>query len=174
MIEALITSKTRIKLIHKFFLNPETSAYLRGLESEFGDSTNAIRLELNRFEQAGLLKSFSDGNKKVFHANKEYPLFDEINSMVRKTLGIDVLVDKVLHKLGDLEAAYLTGNLATGMDDHVMDLLFVGHIDKDYLHGLVKKCEELIKRKIKYLVYTRQEFDAGEVDVSKGLLLWSR
>ena len=63
MINALITSETRIKLLRKFFLNSSTKAHLRGLESEFGESTNAIRLELNRFEEAGLLHSLRDGNK---------------------------------------------------------------------------------------------------------------
>lgn len=172
MIQALITSKTRIKLLHKFFLNPKNSSYLRGLEAEFGDSTNAIRLELNRFEEAGLLTSYTEGNKKLFKANEDYPLFAEINSMVRKMLGLDVLADKVLHNLGHLEAAYLTGNLANGIDDHVMELVFIGTVDKNYLHKLVTRCEDLINRKIKYLVYGRQDFEASNVDVSQGLLLW--
>ena len=70
MINALITSETRIKLLRKFFLNSSTKAHLRGLESEFGESSNAIRLELNRFEAAGLLYSLREGNKKVFQANQ--------------------------------------------------------------------------------------------------------
>ena len=57
MIETLISSKTRVKLLFKFFLNKETTAYLRGLENEMGESTNAIRIELNKFEKAGLLKA---------------------------------------------------------------------------------------------------------------------
>jgi len=66
MIESLITSKTRVKLLLKFFLNSDTTSYLRGLESEFGESTNSIRVELNRLEEAGLLITASDGNKKMF------------------------------------------------------------------------------------------------------------
>jgi hypothetical protein len=65
MLDSLVTSQTRIKLLKKFFLNSSTSAHLRGLESEFGESSNAIRVELNRFEDAGLLNSFPDGNKKI-------------------------------------------------------------------------------------------------------------
>jgi len=38
MLEALITSKTRIKLMPKFFLNSASTGYLRGLASEFGES----------------------------------------------------------------------------------------------------------------------------------------
>ena len=78
MIQTLISSKTRVKLLLKFFLNSNAKAYLRGLETEFGDSSNAIRLEINRFEQAGMLKSEMIGNKKMFQANVEHPLFNEI------------------------------------------------------------------------------------------------
>jgi len=55
MIEALITSKTRIKLLLKFFLNTQEESYLRSLENDFNESTNAIRIELNKLEEAGLL-----------------------------------------------------------------------------------------------------------------------
>ena len=58
MLETLISSKTRIKLLLKFFLNSKATSYLRGLESEFGESSNGIRIELNRFEKAGMLSSF--------------------------------------------------------------------------------------------------------------------
>ena len=70
MIETLISSKTRIKLLLKFFLNSNTTAYLRSLEEEFGESTNSIRIELNRFEKAGFLASHSQANKKVFKVKK--------------------------------------------------------------------------------------------------------
>jgi hypothetical protein len=62
LLDSLITSKTRVKLLLKFFLNPETKAYLRGLSDEFGESSNGVRLELNRLTKAGLLTSESDGN----------------------------------------------------------------------------------------------------------------
>ncbi|MEO8759425.1 MAG: ArsR family transcriptional regulator, partial [Bacteroidia bacterium] len=66
MIETLISSKTRMKLLMKFFINSKNTAYLRNLEEEFGESTNAIRLELNKFEKAGFIDSYSEGNKKLF------------------------------------------------------------------------------------------------------------
>ena len=78
MIETLISSKTRIKLLLKFFLNSKNTAYLRNLEEEFGESTNAIRLELNKFEKAGFIASVSEGNKKLFQVNKKHALFNSI------------------------------------------------------------------------------------------------
>ena len=82
MLDTLISSKTRLKLVLKFFLNSNTKAYLRGLEEEFGESTNAIRLELNKFEEAGLLASESEGNKKVYQANAKHPFYKDLHQML--------------------------------------------------------------------------------------------
>ena len=96
MLDTLITSKTRIKLLLKFFLNSNSRSYLRNLETEFGESTNAIRLELNKFEKAGLLKTELDGNKKYFRANTNHPLYNDINSILLKQIGFDkiIIVDR--------------------------------------------------------------------------------
>src|SRR5512140_2439907 len=112
MIDTLITSQTRIKLLKKFFLNSSTRAHLRGLESEFGESSNAIRIELNRFEKAGLLNSLRDGNKKVFQANSNHPLFGDIHNIIMKEAGIDRVIEKVIHRIGNLICVYLTGDFA--------------------------------------------------------------
>ncbi|MDX9930621.1 MAG: ArsR family transcriptional regulator, partial [Bacteroidales bacterium] len=114
MINSLITSQTRIKLLKKFFLNSSTRAHLRGLESEFGESSNAIRLELNRFEEAGLLNSSRDGNKKLYQANTGHPLFRDIHNIIMKESGLDRLIDKVVSRVGRLLCVYLTGDFACG------------------------------------------------------------
>lgn len=178
MLETLISSKTRIKLLLKFFLNSSQTAYLRSLENEFGDSTNAIRLELNRLEEAGMLASFSDGNKKMFRANTAHPLFREIHNILLKTIGLDQVVQNVIERLGDVEQVFLVGEFAKGNDSPIIDLVFIGDIDKTYLLNVVEKVESLIKRKIRYLIYGCEEFDMTmklntNFDTDS-LLLWSK
>lgn len=99
MIGSLITSKTRIKLLLRFFLNSQTTGYLRSLEADFGESTNSIRIELNKMENAGLLKSTTAGNKKLFFANTSHPLFNDINSILKKFVGIIKLLTASLPRL---------------------------------------------------------------------------
>ena len=110
MLDTLITSKTRVKLLLKFFLNGNSSSYLRNLENEFGESSNAIRIELNRFEDAGLLTSSLQGNRKYYQANQTHPLYKDINNIVFKYVGIDKIVENVIRKLGDLEKVFLCGD----------------------------------------------------------------
>lgn len=149
MIGTLITSQTRIKLLRKFFLNSSIRAHLRGLEAEFGDSTNAIRIELNRFEQAGLLVSSHDSNKKIYQANKDHPLFGDIHSIILKEAGIDRVIEKVIHRIGNLLSIYLTGDFAKGRDSSIIELILVGtDLDNEYLTRKVAQAEALVGRKI--------------------------
>lgn len=175
MIEALISSKTRIKLLLKFFLNSNTRAHLRGLESEFGESSNSIRLELNRFEHAGMLISESAGNKKVFRANTQHPLFGELHNILLKHVGLDQIIENVITRLGDVKKVFLTGDFARGKDSQLIDLILVGEIDKTYLVALIEKTEEMVQRKIRYLIYSEQEFDrlTWQATEIKPFLIWS-
>jgi len=172
MIEALITSKTRIKLLLKFFLNPSSTAYLRSLETEFQESTNGIRIELNRFESAGMLRSFNEGNKKMFIANTDHPLFTDLQNIVLKYIGIPKIIDTVVSRLGKTSEIYLVGDYAKGQDTGVIDLIFIGEINRSYLVTLVEKAEDLISRKIRFIVYTEDEWSKNAKDESR-LLIWN-
>jgi predicted nucleotidyltransferase len=176
MINSLITSQTRIKLLTKFFLNSKTKAHLRGLESEFGESSNAIRIELNRLEEAGLLHSSRDGNKKIFHANCEHPLFDDIHNIIMKETGIDRVINKVIHRLGKHICIYLTGDFARGKDSPVIELILVGaDIDREYLTRKVVQAEELVGRKVSYVVLKPDEAEdhLKRLKPSELLPIWS-
>jgi hypothetical protein len=158
MIGSLITSQTRIKLLRKFFLNSHTQGHLRGLETEFGESSNSIRIELNRFEEAGLLTSLRDGNKKVYQANRKHPLFSDIHNIIMKETGLDQVIEKVIHRIGNLFAVYLTGDFARGKDSEVIELILVGEeIDREYLARKVTQAEELVGRKVHYVVLNPSE-----------------
>lgn len=176
MIETLISSKTRIKLLLKFFLNSNTTAYLRGLEEEFGESTNSIRLELNRFEKAGFLASYSESNKKVFKVNAKHPLFKDINSMVLKLVGLDHVIDYVLKHMGDLKKVYLVGDLSDGKDSKKIDLVLVGDINEIFLKELIIKAEKKIHKTIYYIHCKESDFKFKKKSVlgSSPLLLWSK
>ena len=174
MLESLITSKTRIRLLLKFFLNPETRAYLRELASEFGESTNGIRLELNSLTKAKLLKSSNIGRTVVYRANKDHTLFTDIQSVVQKYVGIDHLVDDLISELGQIDAAYIIGDYAHGSDTGLIDLVIVGQVKQDVLHRLVDKTGKIISRKIRPLVLDQEELQClwEQLDIRHALHIW--
>lgn len=148
-------------------------SYLRSLETEFGESTNSIRVELNRLEQAGLLNSTNKGNKKMFFANTNHPLFNDINSILKKFIGIDQIIEQVTSQLGDLQSAYLTGDLAVGRDSKIIDLALVGDkLDKAFIDKLITFAENTITRRIKYIVLSSEEL-IQLFDNEPKLLIWS-
>jgi hypothetical protein len=176
MLDALITSKTRIKLLLKFFLNSGRQDYLRNLESDLGDNTNAIRVELNKLEEAGLLLSFVKGNKKYFQSNSKHPLFSDIQSILMKITGLDELMKRVLENVGDLERVYLSGDLAHGNDSEIIDLILIGKINRKYFNDLVIKAETYINKKIRFVTFSSLEFSDKKSRIlnEHDLLLWEK
>lgn len=158
LLSGLISSKTRIKLLVRLFFNPSTRSYLRELAKEFDVSTNAVREELNQLKKTKLLKTQKSGRQILYMANTEHSLFPELKSMVSKVMGIDQVIDGIVNRLGDLERAYLIGDYAEGKDSGIIDLVLVGDIDMYHLNDLTRKTERYVKRKIRSLVLTAEEF----------------
>jgi hypothetical protein len=147
------------------------------LATEFGESTNAIRLELNKLEEANLLRADLEGNKKIYHANKQHPFYTTIHSMVRNYLGMDVLIEQIADNLGNLKEVYLTGDLARGVNSGFIDIILVGlDIKRDYLALLVEKAEALVNRKVRYALYSPVEFSQDNIllDQEGLFLLWQQ
>ena len=170
----LISSKTRIKLLIRLFFNPGTRSYLRELAREFNISTNSVREELNQLTKTELLKSEKNGRQVYYTANQEHPLFPEIKSIVGKVMGIDQVVDGIVTRLGHLEKAYLIDDYAEGKDTGIIDLILVGEIDQYHLNDLTQKTEKYIKRKIRCLVLSSEEFQEliGKIKDRPRILIW--
>lgn len=158
MLTQLFTSKTRIKLLLKLFLNPHVSCYLRELSNEFAVSPNAIKGELDSLTNAGYLAREQNGRSVYFRANTDHPFFPEINSIVRKTLGIDRLLDDILSSLGHVDSAYILDDYAQGKDSGIIDILVVGKVDTERLDSLRQITEKKINRLIRILTVNKEEF----------------
>ncbi len=170
----IVTSKTRIKLLVKFFFNPGVQAYLRELATEFNLSTNSVRQELNQLTDSKLLNTKKSGRQVLYSANKSHPLFNELISIARKTMGVDQVIDGIVSRLGDIEVAYLIDDYAMGKDTGIIDLLLVGDIDQYHLNDLSIKTERYIQRKIRSLVLSKDEFEqfAPRLEARPYMLIW--
>ena len=172
----LISSNTRISLLMRFFFNPGTKSYLRELSKDLHVSTNAVREELNQLTKTKLLTSEREGRNVFYMANNDHPLFPELKSMVSKVMGLDQVIESILTRLGDLEKAYMIDDYAEGKDTGIIDLVLVGNIDQYHLNDLSRKTERYIKRKIRPLVLSREEFRDFMPSLEKrpNFLVWER
>ncbi len=149
MLDSLITSKTRIKLLVKFFTTSANSGHLRGLANEFNESTNAIRKELNHLSEAGYLEKKEVSNKIAYRANTRHPMFSLLQQVVHKYLGLDLIVTQVLDRMGTVEKMELLGDYAKGIDSGTIEINITGkNINTEYTQSIIPKIEDVIKRKV--------------------------
>lgn len=155
MLDSLITSRTRLKLLIKFFVSAGNRGYLRGIAEEFNESTNSIRKELNQLSDAGYLIKAQENNRIYYSANVQHPLFGSLQNLVHTFLGIELVVESVLGRVGLVEQVSLLGDYANGIDSGVIEILVKGsQIDSAYLLQLTVKTEKVLGKRIK--IYLEQ------------------
>lgn len=149
MLGALITSKTRLKLLIKFFVSEGNHGYLRGIAEEFDESTNAIRKELNQLTLAGYLIREQDQKKIQYKANTAHPLFRPVQRLIHSFLGIEQAIDKVMVRAGDVEQVLLRGDYARGIEADQMEISVIGkNLDTAYLLQVADKTSKLISKQV--------------------------
>lgn len=156
MLGELITSKTRLRLLIKFFISQANRGYLNGLASEMGESTNSIRKELNHLHDAGYLSKVKNENKIEYHANSKHPLFEVLRKVVLKHLGLEDVVENVLDRMGNVQKIILVGDYAQGNDTGNIEVFLIGKdLNMEYITQLEEKIEKLIKRKVSFYLASK-------------------
>jgi hypothetical protein len=152
----LITSKTRLRLLIKFFVSQANKGHLNGLATEMGESTNGIRKELNHLQEAGYLQKLKVNNKIEYKANTNHPLFETLRKVVFKHLGLEDLVEKVLERMGYVDQIILVGDYAKGNDSGLIEVFLIGEdLNMEYISQLEDKIEDLIGRKVSFYLASR-------------------
>lgn len=165
MLESLITSKTRLRILVKFFINVANNGYLRGLAEELNESTNSIRKELNNLLEAGYLEKESIQNKVIYKANTKHPLFSVLQKIVRQHIGLDAIVEAILERVGHIERVVIVGDYAKGIDSGTIDVVLIGSdLNADYIEQLIFKIEKEIRRKVRLRI--------TDTDETQGLIIY--
>lgn len=174
--DGLITSKLKVHILMRLFLNPHQNTYLRELAREFDASSSHVKAELDQLSEADLIRQEKHGRSLACSANTKHPIFHELHSMVLKALGMDAILESIIQRLGNLEKALLIDDYAVGKDTGIIDLVLVGDIDKNNLQDLTSKTERYIKRKIRSLALTAEEFDRLMPTIGKRpqFILWQK
>lgn len=159
-IDQLFTSKARIQLLKLFLMNPERDYYLRETAGLTGLPVNAVQREVKKLEKSGLLEKNARGNRVYLRANRNSPIFEEMRSIIMKTVGLGDSLSQALADGGDkIEAAFIFGSVARGEDSGLsdIDLLVVGSISGRELSALISSVRKSIGREINQLAMTPAE-----------------
>ena len=158
MLNSLITSKTRLRVLVKFFIRAANKGHLNSLASEFGESTNGVRKELNKLKDAGYLVSNKEQNKVIYRANTKHPLYSVLQQLVKKHLRLDEMVETIVKRIGDVQKIILIGDYAKGIDSGLIEVLLIANdINKEYISELEKKLKNKIGRKVVFSMESEEE-----------------
>ena len=153
MLNSLITSKTRLRMLIKFFVSAANNGYLNGLANEFNESTNSIRKELNNLSSAGYLSKSKENNRVVYNANTSHPMFSVLQKIVRQHLGLEDIVETIIERIGNVDQIALTGKYAMGIDSGNIEIIINGsNVNNDYLENIKPKIIKNIKRNVSFLL----------------------
>ena len=166
MLSSLITSKTRLRMLIKFFVSAANNGYLNGLASEFNESTNSIRKELNNLSEAGYLLKSKKNNRVIYNANTSHPMFDILQKIVRQHLGLEEIVETVIKRIGDVDQIALAGEYAMGIDSGNIEIIINGSkVNNEYLKNIKSKIKMKIGREVTFIL--NQKLDSNTIILYK-------
>lgn len=175
-----IVSKARVKVIKAFLENPKEMYHVRGLTRRTGEEINAVRRELARMEEAGMVKKETRGNRLYYWFREEYPYFQELMQLVAKASGLGLAIRKNRGKLGKIGFVVFSGEFVRHKErsnaDQV-DILVVGDVVLPELANLVRQEETRRKHEINYTPMSRDEFQfrkSRRDPFVQGILMGSR
>ena len=160
MLEALISSKVRVKLLTLFLLNPESEFYIREIVRMTGENINGVRRELANLESFGLLIGRRRGNQHYFTVNRDFFLYTDLQQLVLKTEGVARVIRENLSSLQNIECMFIYGSFARGTAGgrSDIDLFIVGDVNEEVLIPFVHTGERAINREINYTLMRGSEF----------------
>lgn len=160
----LTKSRVRRKLLAFFFTNPKEDRYLREIAAALREDPGHLSKELKKLERAGIVEGKVRGRNKYFSLNQQYPLYNELAAIVRKTIGWEGTLRQAIQDIPGVKAAFIYGSFAketpTALSD--IDLVIVGHVNEEELLLRIEKAEQALQREINYTLYTLQEWRAAK------------
>jgi predicted nucleotidyltransferase len=145
-------SKVQQRVLSLIFGQPERSFYVSEIIRSVHSGTGAVGRELSRLQRSGLVSVERIGNQKHYRANRDSPIFEELHSLVAKTIGLAEPIRKSLEPYADaIKAAFVYGSVAKGTDTarSDIDLMVIGEeLNYSDLYTAAQQAEAKLKRKI--------------------------
>jgi predicted nucleotidyltransferase len=161
MLETLLGSKLRAKVLGWLFSHPDERYFVRQLTALVQEDSTNVSRELARLEKTGILISTTEGRQKYYQANRGSPLFDELHGLILKTTGVaDVLRSALEPAKGKIRVSFIFGSIAKG-DEKIrsdIDVMVIGKISFEEMVSLLSPAEEKLRREVNPVVYPVAEF----------------
>lgn len=161
MLEELMGSRARVRILKTFLLNLERDFYQREIAAITNLPIRAVQREMERLVKIGLVEKQIRGNRKYYRCKSDFPIFEELKSIILKTVALgNVLKDYLQKKKGKIELAFIYGSFAKGEENisSDLDLLIVGNLTSKEVSMLLSPAKDMLRREINFVVYNEKEF----------------
>ncbi len=151
-----LLTKNRSELLRLFFSNPDRSFFMQEAGRILGKKPGIFQRTINKMVDEGILESEYRGNARFFRANKKYPLYRELRSIVFKTVGVKGELKSEINNIKGVQFAFIYGSYAKAKEGTLsdVDLLIIGEPDEDKLIRRIDAIEKKLQREINYKVYS--------------------
>lgn len=176
-----IFPKARAELLRLLFADPGRAHHLRDLARLSGLAIGTIQREVANLKKAGLIREQRDGNRVYFSANRDHPIFPELQGIALKTTGLVPLLGKALQGLAGIRLAFVYGSFAEGTPsaESDIDVFLVGDAGLRELAPRLRIVADTMQREINPSSVSEQSFreklrrgDAYISSVTSGNKLW--
>lgn len=159
MLDQLLGSRTRAKILRLLLTNPEKSYFVREMSRKIKEHINSIRRELTFLSSVGIITASGDGQKRFYQVNVSYPLFPELKGLIFKAQVMEEQrLLAAIQDSGRIMLLVLTG-FFVGQEEAPTDILIVGSVNRVKLKKLMLTFQEHFDREIHYTVMTKAEFE---------------
>ncbi len=164
MIEQLFGSKTRVKLLHLFYGNPNRPFYVREITRKIDEQINSVRRELANLLSIGLIKSDTNNNKLYYEVNQAYEYYQPLSAIFGEAKG-GVIPVKIaddgssgdIRSIGNVDVALYTGQF-TRDESTGVDVFLVGDISQSKLQKFITELEAQEGKELRYAVMSLKDF----------------
>jgi len=160
VLNKLISSSARVKILRLLLLNEEKRYYQREIAELAGLPVRAVQREGARLTEIGVLRRIEDGNRVYFQADPACPIFPELKRILLKTVALEFLLSDALAGGEQIEVAFIYGSYAASRETATsdVDLFVIGSISSRQLSAVLHPVQAEIQREVSYHLVTSEEF----------------
>lgn len=159
LLDHLLGSRTRAKILRLLLTNPEKSYFVREISRKLREHVNSVRRELRFLSDVDIIAARGEGQKRYYQANASYPVYHELKALIFKAQVMEEQrLLSAIRGSGRIYLLLLTG-FFVGQEVAQTDILLVGSINRLKLKKLMQTFQEHFDREIHYTIMSRSEFE---------------
>lgn len=164
-ISTALFSPVQAATLGLLFGHPDQRFQTADIIRRVNSGSGAVQRQLAAFLAADLVTVTRVGNQKHYQANRSAPIFDELHSLVLKTVAfVEPLRDALMTLSADIQRAFVFGSVAAGTAkaDSDLDLLIVKRdesmLDHAAVYEALEPVESLLQRRIEPVLMSEPDW----------------